>query len=155
MTTLRGDRRMTRKNVAAGLEMLTPPELPTPLGRYSHLGIAPVSSLVAVAGQVSIDTDGELVGAGDVHAQAVQAYENIRAALGCVGLGMADVWKLNAYVVGGDSIEPFMAARTEFYATYYPDGVYPPITLVAVSRLAFPELLVEIEAIAVLPETEA
>jgi 2-iminobutanoate/2-iminopropanoate deaminase len=146
---------MTTKSMASGLQMLTPPELPTPLGRYSHLGVAPMSSLVAVAGQVSVDADGELVGAGDVQAQAIRAYENVRAALGCLGLGMADVWKLNAYVVGGDSIEPFMAARTEFYATYYPDGVYPPITLVAVSRLAFPELLVEIEAIAVLPATEA
>ena len=146
---------MTTKSPAAGLEMLTPPELPTPLGRYSHLGVAPMSRLVAVAGQVSVDADGEIVGAGDVHAQAVQAYENVRAALGCLGLGMADVWKLNAYVVGGDSIEPFMAARTAVYANFYPDGVYPPITLVAVSRLAFPELLVEIEAIAVHSGTEA
>jgi enamine deaminase RidA (YjgF/YER057c/UK114 family) len=145
---------MTTKSLTSGLEMLTPPELPTPLGRYSHLGIAPMSSLVAVAGQVSVDVNGELVGAGDVRAQAVQAYENVRAALGCLELGMADVWKLNAYVVGGDSIEPFMAARTEVYAKYYPHGVYPPITLVAVSRLAFPELLVEIEALAVRPATE-
>jgi enamine deaminase RidA (YjgF/YER057c/UK114 family) len=146
---------MTTHSLAPGLEMLSPPELPAPLGRYSHLGVAPVSRLVAVAGQVSVDVDGELVGAGDVRAQAVQAYENVRATLGCLGLGMADVWKLNAYVVGGDSIEPFMAARTEVYERYYPDGVYPPITLVAVSRLAFPELLVEIEAIAVRPGTEA
>jgi 2-iminobutanoate/2-iminopropanoate deaminase len=145
---------MTTNSLAARVQVLTPPELPTPLGRYSHLGVAPVSSLVAVAGQVSVDADGELVGPGDVHAQAVQAYENVRAALGCVGLGMADVWKLNAYVVGGDSIEPFMAARTEVYARYYPDGAYPPITLIAISRLAFPELLVEIEAIAVRPGTE-
>jgi 2-iminobutanoate/2-iminopropanoate deaminase len=146
---------MTINSLASGLELLTPPELPTPLGRYSHLAVAPASSLVAVAGQVSVDADGELVGRGDVHAQAVQAYENVRAALACVGVGMTDIWKLNAYVVGGDAIEPFMAARTEVYATYYPDGVYPPITLIAVSRLAFPELLVEIEAVAVRAVREA
>lgn len=145
---------MTVKSTPPRLQLLTPAQLPKPLGRYSHLGIARSADLVTVAGQVSVDASGELVGPGDACAQAVQAYENLDAALGCVGLGMGDIWKLNAYVVGGENIEAFMAARTAVYERLFPDGSYPPITLVAISRLAFPELLVEIEAIAVLAPEE-
>jgi 2-iminobutanoate/2-iminopropanoate deaminase len=67
---------------------------------------------------------------------------------------MTDIVKCNAYVVGTDRIADFMRARTEVYARYFPDGVYPPITLVAVAGLAFPELLVEIECLAAMRRTE-
>jgi 2-iminobutanoate/2-iminopropanoate deaminase len=134
--------------------MLVPDSLPKPLGRYSHLSIVRGTELVSVAGQVAVNLAGEFVGVGDVLAQAHQAYANVRSALQAIGLDVADIWKLNAYVVGPDAIEQFMQARTEVYAEYFPDGDYPPITLVAVSRLAFPELLVEIEALAVRPIEE-
>jgi enamine deaminase RidA (YjgF/YER057c/UK114 family) len=137
-----------------GVQMLVPPTLPAPLGRYSHLSIARGTELVAVAGQVAVDRAGNVVGRGDVTAQTKQAYANVRAALQAVGLEVADVWKLNAYVVGPDAIEDFMRARTEVYEDFFPDGRYPPITLVAVSRLAFEDLLVEIEAIAVRSPSE-
>jgi enamine deaminase RidA (YjgF/YER057c/UK114 family) len=138
----------------SGVETLIPPTLPKPLGRYSHLSIARGTELVAVAGQVAVDIDGNVVGSGDVIAQAKQAYANVRTALRAVGLDVANVWKLNAYVVGPNAIEDFMQARTMVYADFFPDGNYPPITLVAVSRLAFEDLLVEIEAIAVRPSSE-
>jgi 2-iminobutanoate/2-iminopropanoate deaminase len=136
------------------LQLLVPPSLPSPLGLYSHLSVVRGSEFVSVAGQVSVDQSGAVVGIGDVVAQARQAYANVRDALQVVGLDLTDVWKLNAYVVGPDAIEQFMQARSEVYAEYFPDGSYPPITLVAVTRLAFPELLVEIEAIAVRPNEQ-
>lgn len=134
-----------------GVTMLTPPSLPKPLGRYSHLSVARGVDLVSIAGQVSVDANGGYVAVADVYGQAVQAYENVRAALATVGLDVTDIIKCNAYVVGADSIPEFMRARTDVYARFFPDGVYPPITLVAVAGLAFPELLVEIECVAALP----
>jgi 2-iminobutanoate/2-iminopropanoate deaminase len=137
---------------ASGVAKLNPASVARPLGRYSHLSFVNASDLVAVAGQVAVDRDGNFIGIGDVRQQALQAYQNISDVLQAAGLSMDNVWKLNAYVVGGDAIEPFMQARTEFYArTFADERDYPPITLIAVSRLAFPELLVEIEALAVRP----
>jgi 2-iminobutanoate/2-iminopropanoate deaminase len=134
--------------------MLTPDTLPKPLGRYSHLSVARGVDLVSVAGQVSVDAHGNYVAVGSVFGQAVKAYENVRDALATVDLAMTDIVKCNAYVVGTDRIADFMRARTEVYARYFPDGVYPPITLVAVAGLAFPELLVEIECLAAMRRTE-
>jgi 2-iminobutanoate/2-iminopropanoate deaminase len=136
----------------SGVAKLNPPSVARPLGRYSHLSFISTADLVAVAGQVAVDRDGKIVGAGDVHQQALQAYRNVSNVLEAVGLSLHNVWKLNAYVVGSDAIEPFMEARTEFYSEVFSDERdYPPITLIAVTRLAFPELLVEIEALAVRP----
>jgi 2-iminobutanoate/2-iminopropanoate deaminase len=132
---------------------LNPPGVARPLGRYSHLSFVSASSLVAVAGQVAVDTDGNIVGLGDVRQQALQAYRNVSRVLEAAGLSLHNVWKLNAYVVGSEAVESFMEARTEFYSSVFPDERdYPPITLIAVTGLAFPELLVEIEALAVIPD---
>ena len=137
---------------ASGVTKFNPASVARPLGRYSHLSFVSTSDLVAVAGQVAVDRDGNFVGIGDVREQGLQAYQNLSDVLAAADLSMHNVWKLNAYVVGGDAIEPFMQARTEFYARTFDDEAdYPPITLIAVSRLAFPELLVEIEALAVRP----
>ena len=136
----------------SGVAKLNPPGVARPLGRYSHLSFISTSDLVAVAGQVAVDREGKVVGAGDVRQQALQAYRNVSTVLEAVGMSLHNVWKLNAYVVGSDAIDVFMEARTEFYSEVFPDERdYPPITLVAVTRLAFPELLVEIEALAVRP----
>jgi 2-iminobutanoate/2-iminopropanoate deaminase len=137
----------------SGVAKLNPPGVARPLGRYSHLSFVSAANLVAVAGQVAVDPDGNVVGPGDVRQQALQAYRNVSRVLEAVGLSLHNVWKLNAYVVGSDAIEPFMEARTEFYSSVFPDERdYPSITLIAVARLAFPELLVEIEALAVRPD---
>ena len=137
----------------SGVVKFNPPGVARPLGRYSHLSFVSATNLVAVAGQVAVDPDGNFVGLGDVRQQALQAYRNVSAVLEAADLSLHNVWKLNAYVVGNDAIEPFMEARTEFYSSVFPDERdYPPITLIAVTRLAFPELLVEIEALAVRPD---
>jgi 2-iminobutanoate/2-iminopropanoate deaminase len=137
----------------SGVVKLNPPGVARPLGRYSHLSFVSAANLVAVAGQVAVDPDGNVVGLGDVRQQALQAYRNVSRVLEAAGLSLHNVWKLNAYVVGSEAIEPFMDARTEFYSSVFPDERdYPPITLIAVTRLAFPELLVEIEALAVRPD---
>jgi 2-iminobutanoate/2-iminopropanoate deaminase len=141
-----------RKIPPSGVAKLNPPGVARPLGRYSHLSFVGAADLVAVAGQVAVNRNGTVVGVGDVRQQTLQAYRNVANVLEAAGLSLQNVWKFNAYVVGGDAIEPFMEARTEFYSEVFPEEQdYPPITLIAVTRLAFPELLVEIEALAVRP----
>ena len=130
------------------IRVLVPKELGKPLGMYSHGVVAPAGELVVVAGQVGMDRAGKLAGDGVV-AQTKQALENVRAVLAAAGCGMKDVIRLQTFLTGAEYIEGFMQARREVFPRYYPDGAYPPNTLLVVSRLVRPELLVEIEAMAV------
>jgi enamine deaminase RidA (YjgF/YER057c/UK114 family) len=91
------------------------------------------------------------VGPGDVAAQTRQAYENIRQVLAAAGCTMRDVVRFQTFLTRDVDIEGFMRARREVFPGYYRDGVYPPNTILVVSRLVQPELLIEIEAMAVKP----
>jgi len=121
-----------------------------PLGMYSHGMIAPGGELLVVAGQVGMTADGQ-VALGDVVAQTKRALENVRAVVEAGGATMRDVIRLQTFLTRADDISGFMKARGELFPEYFPDRVYPPNTLLVVSRLVRPELLVEIEAIAVRP----
>ena len=120
-------------------------------GMYSHGMIAPGGELVVVAGQVGADRAGKLIGPGDVVAQTRQAFENVRAVLEAAGSGVRQIVRFQTFLTHSADIEGFMQARKELFPRYFPDGVYPPNTLLVVSRLVVPELLVEIEAMAVKP----
>jgi len=104
-----------------------------------------------VAGQVGADRAGKLIGPGDVVAQTRQAFENVRAVLEAAGSGVRQIVRFQTFLTHAADIEGFMQARKELFPRYFPDGVYPPNTLLVVSRLVVPELLVEIEAMAVKP----
>jgi 2-iminobutanoate/2-iminopropanoate deaminase len=131
------------------------PELGPALGLYSHGMRVPAGELVVVAGQVGMDAAGQLVGPGDVQKQTRQAYENIHKVLAAAGATMRDVVRFQTFLTDAADIEGFMAARREVLPGYYPDGAYPPNTLLVVSRLVQPEMLVEIEAMAVRPISPA
>lgn len=120
-------------------------------GMYSHGMVAPGGELVVVAGQVGADRAGKLIGPGDVVAQTRQAFENVRAVLEAAGSGVRQIVRFQTFLTHAADIEGFMQARKELFPRYFPDGVYPPNTLLVVSRLVVPELLVEIEAMAVKP----
>jgi 2-iminobutanoate/2-iminopropanoate deaminase len=119
-----------------------------PLGMYSHGMTAGPGELVVVAGQVGMDA-GRVVGPGDVAAQTRQTLANIDAVLRAAGASMRDVVRFQTFLTNAADIDGFMRARREAFPAYYPDGAYPPNTLLVVSRLVNPELLVEIEAMAV------
>ena len=121
------------------------------LGMYSHGMVVPGGELVVVAGQVGADRAGKLIGPGDVVAQTRQAFENVRAVLEAAGSGVRQIVRFQTFLTHAADIEGFMQARKELFPRYFPDGVYPPNTLLVVSRLVVPELLVEIEAMAVKP----
>jgi enamine deaminase RidA (YjgF/YER057c/UK114 family) len=117
---------------------------------YSHGMIAPGGEIVVVAGQVGMD-ERRAVAVGDVGAQTKQALENVRAILEAAGCTMGHVVRLQTFLTHAEDIPGFMTARGEVFPKYFPTGAYPPNTLLVVSRLVQPELLVEIEAMAVKP----
>ncbi len=123
-----------------------PATLSTPTG-YTHVVETRGGRTVYIAGQVALDKSGNLVGAGDFGAQATQVFQNLKAALDSVGATFDDVAKTTTYVTDMSNLQPLRDVRSKFI------GANPPAnTLVQVVRLARPELLLEIEAVVVLPE---
>jgi enamine deaminase RidA (YjgF/YER057c/UK114 family) len=116
---------------------------------YSHVvQLSSPHKLVLVAGQLSVDVNGEVVAEGNFGAQFRQVFENLARALEAVELGMQDVLKFTTYLTSADLIDQFYTTREALFATLYPSGEYPCNTLLVVSRLVRPEFLIEIEAIA-------
>jgi 2-iminobutanoate/2-iminopropanoate deaminase len=134
--------------MASRIRPVTPASFGPPLGMYSHGMIAPGGELVVVAGQVGMGAGGT-VAVGDVVTQTKQALDNVRTILEAAGCTMRDVVRLQTFLTRADDIPGFMKARSDVFPAWFPDGVYPPNTLLVVSRLVRPELLVEIEAMAV------
>lgn len=127
-----------------------PDELGKPLGAYSHVASG-TGRVVSIAGQVGGDRDGN-VAEGDLKAQVFQTFANLSAALASEGLGPSDVIALTTYLIDADDIPMFFEARNELFPDLYPDGSYPPNTLLVIDRLVAPELMVEISALALAPE---
>jgi enamine deaminase RidA (YjgF/YER057c/UK114 family) len=134
--------------MASRIRPVTPAGFGPPLGMYSHGVVAPGGELVVVAGQVGMGPGGA-VAAGDVVAQTMQALDNVRAVLEAAGCTVRDIVRLQTFLTRADDIPGFMKARSDVFPAWFPDGVFPPNTLLVVSRLVRPELLVEIEAMAV------
>ena len=131
--------------------VITSSQAPQPLGAYSvGMSVSP-GKLVYVAGQVSVDSSGNLVGKGDVVAQTRQALENIGHVLAAAGASFTDVVEFTTYVVGRPSVQGYIQGRSEVYPDLYPDGDFPPNTLLAAAGLVNEDFLVEIKAVAALP----
>ena len=131
--------------------VITSSQAPQPLGAYSvGMSVSP-GKLVYVAGQVSVDSSGNLVGKGDVVAQTRQALENIGHVLAAAGASFSDVVEFTTYVVGRPSVQGYIQGRSEVYPDMYPDGDFPPNTLLVVAGLVNEDFLVEIKAVAALP----
>jgi enamine deaminase RidA (YjgF/YER057c/UK114 family) len=128
------------------LERLTPQGLFKPT-TYSQVVVATGRRLVFIAGQVSIDPQGNLVAENDFAGQARQVYANLRMALRGAGATPADVTKLTTYVVG--YTPELRAVIAEARAAIFRAGELPASTLVGVQALAEPGYLLEVEAIAV------
>ena len=127
------------------LELINPEELPTPES-YTHVIVAAGSRLVFVAGQVADDAQGNLVGHGDLAAQARQAFANVGRSLAAAGAGPEQVAKLTIYVVHHrpEYLPDISEARMAVFGDHKPAD-----TLVGVETLAEPGYLIEVEAIAV------
>ena len=128
------------------LELIDPEDLPTPQS-YTHVVNATGSRLVFVAGQVAEDADGNLVGAGDLAAQARQAFANVGRCLAAAGAVPEQVARITIYVVGHrpQYLSDISAARIAVFGDHRPAD-----TVLGVQTLAEPGRLIEVEAIAVL-----
>lgn len=109
---------------------------------YSH-AVVSEGKLVHVSGQVAFDRERKLVGPGDIAAQAEQTYQNLKAVLEAAGSGLDRIVKMVVYITDPRFVEAVRAARGKYLREPFPAS-----TLVVVSGLAVPELLVEIEATA-------
>jgi 2-iminobutanoate/2-iminopropanoate deaminase len=102
------------------------------------------ASIVFVSGQAPVSADGRSVGEGDFEAQARQVFENLRTVLEEAGIGMDAVAKLTVYLTDMSRLRDYTRIKSEFFA-----GDQPASTAVGVTALARPEMMVELEAIAV------
>lgn len=118
---------------------------------YRQVSVATGSRIVSIAGQVAVDADGTTVGDGDLPGQVEQCYLNIGTALAELGGSFDDVVRLTVYFVDWtpDKMSQFMegVARASAKLGVTP---LPPLTGIGVAALAAPDLLVEVEATAVL-----
>ena len=126
-------------------------DAPQPLGAYSQAIRVRAGELLYLAGQVGIDRSGNLPGDGDVAAQTRQIFENLGQVLRAVGASFSNVVEFTTYLVGRESVQPFLEARAALFSTLFPDGDYPPNTLLVVDGLVREDFLVEIKAVAALP----
>jgi enamine deaminase RidA (YjgF/YER057c/UK114 family) len=132
------------------VELVNPEGLPKP-EVYRQLSIATGSKLVFMAGQVARDADGNPVGGGDLAAQVEQAYLNIGTGLAAIGGSFDDVAKLTAYVVDWSPDKmPLLGEGVARAAAKLGIDPIKPITLLGVAALGEPDLLVEVEATAVM-----
>jgi len=114
---------------------------------YSQVVTIPSGRLVWTSGQIAMDGEGNVVGAGDWEGQARAVFVNVTTALQTAGAGWSDVVKLTFFVVDVAELATIRAVRDEFVDRSRP----PTSTLVQVAGLIQPDLLLEVEAVAWLP----
>jgi enamine deaminase RidA (YjgF/YER057c/UK114 family) len=134
----------------AEIKIYNPEGLAKPLGQYSHVTRVKASEYIFIAGQVSADKDGKLVGPDDFDAQCVQTFANIETALKSAGAGWGNVVQFYTFMVHSQDIPKFMKYRLREFPKMFAGGAYPPNTLLMIDRLVKEEFLIEVQATAAL-----
>ena len=125
---------------------INPSGLTKPTG-YTHVVVAADGRTVYIAGQVAFDSTGQVVGPGDFNTQAEKVFANLRTALASVGGSFADVVKTTTLITDLKQVAALRDIRARYFNPEHP----PANTLIPVATLARADLLLEIEAVAVLP----
>lgn len=126
----------------AEIRIYNPDALGAPLGQYSHVTRAKAAETLYIAGMLApgVDFDEQCSG----------VFRGIQAALESAGAGWGNVAQFTTYLVHSQDIPRFMAWRLREFPKMFPDGKYPPNTLLIVSRLVQEQFLVEVQTIAAL-----
>jgi reactive intermediate/imine deaminase len=125
---------------------INPPTLSAPTG-YTHVVQVQGGRTLYIAGQVALDKSGNIVGKGDFVAQTTQVFENLKSALAAGGATMDNLVKVTTFVTDLSQMQALRNTRAKYYGKNAPAS-----TLVQITQLAHPDLMIEIEAIAVVPE---
>ena len=126
-------------------EEIRVPGMPEPISHFTH--VVRAGQLVFVSGCVASDENGKTVGGSDIVAQTRQVHENIKRCLAAAGASFADVCKVTVFLRNVADREKVNTVRKEYFGAHRPAS-----TLVEISRLVRDDLLIEIEATAVVPE---
>jgi 2-iminobutanoate/2-iminopropanoate deaminase len=129
-------------------EEIRVPGMPEPISHFTH--VVRAGRMVFVSGCVASDENGKTVGGNDIVAQTRQVHENIRRCLAAAGATFGDVCKVTVFLRNVTDREKVNTVRKEYFGAHRPAS-----TLVEISRLVRDDLLIEIEATAVLPENAA
>lgn len=124
--------------------VITPPTMAAPNG-YSY-AIKKSGTPVFISGQVALDGQGKLVGEGDAAAQTEQVFQNLRTVVEACGGTLDDIVKITIFVTDPAYRPAVAAARLK----YFKEGQWPASTYLVVAALAVPQMLVEVEAVAML-----
>lgn len=132
------------------ITIFNPDSLGKPLGQYSQVTRVKASEFAFIAGQLSTDRDGRVIGVDDFDAQCTQIFANIECALKSIDAGWRNVVQFTTYMVHSQDIQKFMAFRLREFPKFFPEGNYPPNTLLMIDRLVGEQFLIEVQAIAAL-----
>ena len=127
------------------VQYVNPDTLPPPNG-YSHVAVVQGGRTLYVSGQTAMDRTGQIVGKDNLRAQTRQVFENLKAALAAGGATLDNVVKTTIFVRDASQVATVREVRNTYFTKHHPAS-----SLVEVSRLVRPELLIEIEAVAVVP----
>ena len=124
----------------ADMRIYNPETLGAPLGQYSHVARVRAAETLYIAGM--------LAPGDDFDAQCSGVFRSVEAALKSAGAGWGSVAQFTTYLVHSQDIPKFMAWRLREFPKMFPDGKYPPNTLLIVDRLVQEQFLVEVQTIA-------
>jgi len=133
-----------RVTAQSSIRHINPPTLNRPNG-YSQVVTALPGEVIYLSGQVALDQTGKVVGAGDLQAQTKRVFENLKLALAGAGASLANLVKINFYLTDVTQIQKVRDVRDQ-----YIQADPPASTLVEVKALARPELMIEVNAVAVI-----